>query len=548
MKITFVGIGWEQLGISLLSAIAKQYGHSVGLAFSVSLFNDRYNFNVPVLSSFFDDTKDVLDAIEKQQPDVLVFSPLTCTYQWMLAVAVAAKQILPNLKVVFGGVHVSAVPELVISREEVDFVCVGEGDIAFPMILQVIEKRLYGKIIPNTRYKLPDGKIIIGPQTGFIQDLDSLPIFDKPLWEDYMRLGDIYFTLASRGCPNRCSYCFNSYFASLHGNSPIGYVRHRSPEHMLAELRFAKKRYRLKIIEFEDDVFTLNKRWLKEFLYKYKKEIGIPFQCLSHPLYMNNEVARLLADAGCIYVQMGVQSMHDGYKRSVLNRYETQAHIESALNAMRRYNIKVKLDHMFGLPDEPMEAQELALKVYMKYRPFRIQTFWTNFLPGTEMFYEACESGLITETEANLLNNGINSDFYRNSAKIKDQSKEMAYYRYEACFKLIQALPPKIMECSIKLLYNMPIALCRAISFFIDIFSGLIKRNPDHIGYAKYYLFHIIRFFLKKIGIEIGPATRVYRQLDYKDKEIECGQYLNYETEQMSLNKSKEKQEDMCRV
>lgn len=91
MRVTFVALGWEQLGVSLLSAIAKQHGHQVDLAFSAALFNDRYNLSIPALASYFDDRKDVLSAIERQKPDVLAFSALTGTYQWMLDIAMEAK-------------------------------------------------------------------------------------------------------------------------------------------------------------------------------------------------------------------------------------------------------------------------------------------------------------------------------------------------------------------------------------------------------------------------------------------------------------------------
>ena len=113
MRITFVGIGWEQPGVGLLSALAKQSGHQVRLAFSASLFNDRYNLQVPFLARLFDDRASVLRTIEEQEPDVLAFSAITSTYQWMLGVATDAKRILPRVKTVFGGIHPSAVPDRV---------------------------------------------------------------------------------------------------------------------------------------------------------------------------------------------------------------------------------------------------------------------------------------------------------------------------------------------------------------------------------------------------------------------------------------------------
>ena len=102
----------------------------VGLAFSASLFHDRYNLSVPRLAPWFDDRQQVIDAIAAQRPDVLAFSALTGTYRWMLGVAAEAKAMLPGVRTVFGGVHASAVPDRVLANPQVDYVCVGEGDLA----------------------------------------------------------------------------------------------------------------------------------------------------------------------------------------------------------------------------------------------------------------------------------------------------------------------------------------------------------------------------------------------------------------------------------
>ena len=50
---------------------------------------------------------------------------LTANYQWMLGIAGEIRKQLPHVKVIFGGVHPSAVPERVLARPEVDYVCVG---------------------------------------------------------------------------------------------------------------------------------------------------------------------------------------------------------------------------------------------------------------------------------------------------------------------------------------------------------------------------------------------------------------------------------------
>src|SRR6185295_17994919 len=98
MNISFIALGTEQLGISQLSAIAKKEGHKVNIAFSAQLFHDRFNLEIPAVAPWFDDTKDVITDLQRQQPDVIAFGALTSTYQWGLQVARAAKEINPEVK------------------------------------------------------------------------------------------------------------------------------------------------------------------------------------------------------------------------------------------------------------------------------------------------------------------------------------------------------------------------------------------------------------------------------------------------------------------
>jgi radical SAM superfamily enzyme YgiQ (UPF0313 family) len=508
MRVTFVALGWEQLGISLLSALAKRDGHDVNLAFSVSLFNDRYNLSIPSIAPFFDDRGDVIESIRRHQPQAIVFSPLTGSYQWMLGIAREAKEILPNTKIIFGGVHTSAVPDRVLAQAQVDYVCVGEGDVAFPLILKAIENGTTTELIPNTRYKLSDGSIVRGVQNGFIQDLNSLPIYDKSLWENYINIGDWYLTMASRGCPYRCTFCFNNFFARLPEQKAGKYVRQRSVEHMMFELKQAKKRYRLRFVEFEDDVFTVDKKWVKEFLFQYKKEINVPFQCLTHPKYLDEDVASWLSDAGCRYIQMGIQSMDDKYKYETIRRYETKQEIVQAMEAMKKFKIEAKVDHMFGLPGEPVEAQESARELYVQYPPYRIQTFWTNFLPGTEMTHQALENGTISLEDMERLNDGLNFDFYRNSSRIHDPKLMKLYKTYEVFYKMLPILPRFLRERIHPRVFNhVPMVVCSGISFVTDVFAGLLKQNPDHKLYAKHNLFHLFRSLLGKLNIKVSAAT-----------------------------------------
>lgn len=512
MKITFVALGSEQLGLSLLSGIAKNLGHEVNLAYSAALFHDRWNLEIPWLAKYFDDRDQVIKTIRETKPDVLAFSCLTATYRWMLEIAEEAKRINPKVKTVFGGVHISAVPERVMTNLQVDYAVVGEGELALPEILKRIETgETDNNPIVNTWFRNSEGNIIKGIQRGFNQELDALPPYDKTLWENHIFVRDRYFTMTSRGCPYRCTFCFNNFFAELPEDKKTKgkYVRLRSVDHVMNELLEAKRRYKkIKYIDFQDDVFTTSKEWLKEFLPRYKKEIGIPFQCLTHPKYIDDDIARWLKEAGCTWIQLGVQSMDEGFKTK-LKRFERSDHIRDALGYMNKYGLKAKVDHMFGLPNEPMDAQEKAWNLYKEYVPARIQTFWTCFLPGTELLKEGLADGAITQEEADRLNDGIDFYFYHNTDNIKNQAMVKMYKSYELLFKIMPLLPkPVRMRLKAKHLEFVPQFIGRGIAFVADVMIGFVNRNPDFEAYAKHYLFQMYLILRRKFGMGNGDISK----------------------------------------
>lgn len=511
MIVTFATVGFESLGISQLSAILKREGHEVHLAFSVSLFHDRDHLHLPYLARIFDDRQRVIDKIKETQPDVLAFSVLTATYQWALSIAREAKILFPELKVIFGGVHASALPERVIEQPEVDIVVIGEADIAFPRICAALEDGgLTGQEISNTLYKLPDGSRVRGPQDGFVTDLDSLPHFDKAIWEEYVPQHDSYLTMASRGCPYRCTFCFNSFFANLPGDKKTGYIRQRSVDHVMEELRVVKARYRPRLIRFYDDVFIINKPWLKEFCERYGEEIGLPFQVEIHANYMSEDIARMLADAGCVQVDLGVQSANESFKRRVVKRSEKNDKVADSIAWLKKYHIHVRAHHLFGLPGEPLESQEMARQLFLRSTPGMIDTYFVMFYPGTEIVGQALASGRITEADVEKMNDGLELTVFLKPNRTIEPAHLPVYRGYQVVLKLMPQVPAWMRpHLDPKFFSKAPPFVSNFALFCADIVFSLGRLSVSHILYAKYNLYHIWRHICERMGWPVRGATRI---------------------------------------
>jgi hypothetical protein len=128
MKIAFVHLGRENLGIEYLSAVLKQDGHAVTLHYDPGLFGINDNvFYVPRLEKRYARDARIVDEIVIAPPDLLCFSVYTGTYQWCLDIARRVRDRVP-CPIVFGGIHVTLVPHEVLKHEVVDYALVGEGE------------------------------------------------------------------------------------------------------------------------------------------------------------------------------------------------------------------------------------------------------------------------------------------------------------------------------------------------------------------------------------------------------------------------------------
>ena len=77
-----------------------------------------------------------------------------------------------------------------------------------------------------------------------------------------------------RGCPFLCSYCAARMYNEMYGTTNYG--RRRSIENTIEELKEIRKNQALNYVIFQDDTFTIQPKWIKQFLKIYKKEINVP--------------------------------------------------------------------------------------------------------------------------------------------------------------------------------------------------------------------------------------------------------------------------------
>ena len=259
-KILFLqDILFEFIGPMQLSAILKAKGHKTDLL-------------------VWTKEKDLIKKIKQIKPDLIAFSTTTGPHKEALKIARKIKSEI-NIPIIFGGAHPTLFPD-VIKEDCVDMICIGEADLVILAIANAIDKKWNIKKIKNICVE--EGKTIRKNELAPLVDLDNLPSIDRELYYkrySFLKNLSVKKFITSRGCPYNCSFCFNQTMRKMYKGKGK-WVRKRSVDRVIAEIKEVRKKYGLKGVRISDDTFTMEHTWLTEFLNKYKKEVNLPFTCL----------------------------------------------------------------------------------------------------------------------------------------------------------------------------------------------------------------------------------------------------------------------------
>ncbi|MBI4350574.1 MAG: radical SAM protein [Elusimicrobia bacterium] len=404
MKIVFARAATESLGLEYLSSSLKASGHQTALVYEPLLF-DSFRLRLPFLEP--ESAGGTARRILALKPGLVGFSAESDHFQWALSVARELKR-LSRAPVIFGGIHPSTAPEAVISRPEVDLVCVSDGESAVTELAGRLEKGLSLDGLYNIWFK-KDGETVKGPVRLETRP-DSLPFPDKDLFYGEYRgfVLDTYSIVTGRGCPNACTYCHNS--SMRRTLSRLGchdkFLRRRSVGNVLKELAAAKKKYGFRRVSFCDDLFISDRAWLKEFAGSYPAEIGLPFFCNIHPAGADGEAVGLLKAAGCTAVNMGIQTVSEAIRRGCLGRSESTEDSVKALRLLDKAGIFAYTNFIFGLPGQD-NAELKAVAAFASENPAGFHDVnWLRYYPGAAILESARKSGLVSEEGAKAVEQG----------------------------------------------------------------------------------------------------------------------------------------------
>lgn len=401
-KILFIQKEIVPFGVQYLSALLKQHGYDVKLLF---YFDPLSNNSLMVRrsgSSNEDFRRFVLRTIEEYQPDLIAFSTFTMTFRWSVDMAAFIKS-HHSIPVIFGGYHASMVPEKAILEPPIDMLGIGECENMMMNLVKAMEAGSDIRKINNLWVK--EGDVIYkNPLDPLVTDLDSLPFPDKTICPRGSY--DLSYSLmGSRGCPYRCTYCANNYYANMYKNWCK--VRFRSIENILGEIEHVIRTYgRIRRLDFADDVIALDNKRLGDLLYAVKERFGMPYSCFLHPNLINEESIRILKDTGCYWLKIGVQCTQEDKRRKYLRRNETNKQIEAIADWAHKYDLNFSFDHIFAFPFETREDLVESVRFYNQTRPTIINYGSLVYLPKTAILDLAKEKGVLSQEDIEGIERG----------------------------------------------------------------------------------------------------------------------------------------------
>ncbi|MCS6818354.1 MAG: hypothetical protein NZ522_00280, partial [Chitinophagales bacterium] len=75
------------------------------------------------------------------------------------------------------------------------------------------------------------------------------------------------------------------------------------------------------------------------------------------------------------------------------------------------------------------------------------------------------------------------------------------------------------IKLTLKSVSFIPKFMIRPLSMLADIITGFKNRNPEFTAYALHNLYHIYRFFARKFGFTVQPATRIVEDISFFEEQ-----------------------------
>lgn len=395
-----IGVFYEAvvppIGLAYLAAALRQAGHQAEIL-------DINLWRWP--------EEEVRRRLAVTDADAFGITGLISQYTYNKWLVTAVKEAHPDRPVIQGGMMVSAIPQIMLEESPgTDFIVVGEGEQTIVELAESLEGKRSVESVKGLWYRNSTrlGEFIVTGHRPDMPDIDSLPypawdLVDIPAyWLSRARAREMHLIyknqrfvplLATRGCPYRCNYCHR--FADDR-------LRQRSTESILAEIDHWRQVYGAEYIDFQDELWGLSKQRAKEFCAALKATgWNITWGCSIRLNVIDEEMIRMMAESGCVFVSFGVESGSEEILINMNRRMKREV-IVRGWDIVKKYGLSHLPSFMIGYVGETPETirETVDLVCQMDVGSFAGWFRYVTPLPGTELYEYAKAQGLIRDEKA----------------------------------------------------------------------------------------------------------------------------------------------------
>jgi len=331
------------VGLLYLGGILEREGHSVSLVDAALSGHTGSNL-----------LRDVLNT----EPDLIMVSAFTSDVYMLSSQLPRIREALPSVPIWLGGPHASCVGKAAFDDlPQVDAVFIGEAEESIVEALNFPECPPAGVLYREDRSST---------EAGEVKDLSTLPL---PAWhlappERYRGLPNGVVLkkmpyapiITTRGCPYKCTFCAGF---RITGRK----IRHRPLDQVWREIEMLVCDYGVKEIHIEDDNFTFDADYAREFCREairrklpvlFSTPNGIRLDTLDHQLL------DLMHQAGWYIVHCGIESGSDRVLKRV-KKATTTDQIRKSIQLIHQHGLPVAGYFILGLPGETVEDMQMTI-------------------------------------------------------------------------------------------------------------------------------------------------------------------------------------------
>jgi len=318
---------------------------------------------------------------------------LSC-YVWNInafrAVCRLVKARRPDTLIVLGGPEVGPVAEAVLeANPAADVVVRSEGERPFAAVVSCWARRCDLTGVAGITYR--DGATI--RENG-----------DAPIVTDLNQLASPHLTLdtdltgrsvcieTQRGCVFRCNFCFYNKDLS---------IRNRRFDRDRVEAEIDHWLHQdIRELYLMDPIFNLNAARAREICRfiaaRNHRRVGIHAEVWAE--FIDDEMARLMRDAGFTFLEVGLQSTDEAALATVERRLRLQRFLDG-IAALKRYRLFWELQLIVGLPGETRASFRRSLNFAASLDAPVLAVYPLMVLPGTELWRKAADLRLVFDPE-----------------------------------------------------------------------------------------------------------------------------------------------------